>query len=130
MNAQAKLTARESEIAELLAWGLCKKEVADRLNISARTVENTARNIYEKLGIQKATELCVWWFCTHFNISFDLSPLKQRIIAFAMLIVITPQILSTNDNIMRVIRTRTATRTCRTAKRKAENDDNTFGFLV
>lgn len=130
MNTQITLTKRESEIAELFAWGASKSEVADKLFISEHTVENHARNIYEKIGCNKVNELSAWWFCTHFNISFDLSPLKQRIIAFAMLFIITPQILSTNDNIMRVIRTRTATRTCRTAKRKAENDDNTFGFLV
>lgn len=64
MRAEAGLTQRETQIAELLAWGAAKKEVADRLSISPRTVENTARNIYSKIGIQKATELCVWWFCT------------------------------------------------------------------
>lgn len=63
MRAEAGLTQRETQIAELLAWGAAKKEVADRLSISPRTVENTARNIYSKIGIQKATELCVWWFC-------------------------------------------------------------------
>lgn len=59
MRAEAGLTQRETQIAELLAWGAAKKEVADRLSISPRTVENTARNIYSKIGIQKATELCV-----------------------------------------------------------------------
>ena len=57
MRAEAGLTQRETQIAELLAWGAAKKEVADRLSISPRTVENTARNIYSKIGIQKATEL-------------------------------------------------------------------------
>jgi DNA-binding CsgD family transcriptional regulator len=79
MNQNAILTKREAEIAELLAWGAAKKEVADRLIISIRTVENTARNIYEKINIQKATELCVWWFCTHCGVSFDLSPIKRVI---------------------------------------------------
>ena len=71
MRAEAGLTQRETQIAELLAWGAAKKEVADRLSISPRTVENTARNIYSKIGIQKATELCVWWFCTHCGVSFE-----------------------------------------------------------
>lgn len=48
MRAEAGLTQRETQIAELLAWGAAKKEVADRLSISPRTVENTARNIYSK----------------------------------------------------------------------------------
>lgn len=49
----ANLTKRESEIAELFAWGASKKDVANRLNISERTVENHARNIYAKNRIQK-----------------------------------------------------------------------------
>lgn len=53
MRLKAELTRREGEVAELLAWGASKKEVAERLFISARTVENTARNIYAKIGIQK-----------------------------------------------------------------------------
>ena len=49
LNLRAELTRRETEIAELLAWGAAKKEVADQLQISPRTVENTARHIYEKI---------------------------------------------------------------------------------
>lgn len=56
MKLNAKLSKRESQIAELLAWGASKKEVADKLFVSTRTIENTARNIYAKIGIQKATE--------------------------------------------------------------------------
>ena len=58
----AELTKRESEIAELFAWGASKKDVANRLFISERTVENHARNIYAKIGCQKINELCAWWF--------------------------------------------------------------------
>jgi DNA-binding CsgD family transcriptional regulator len=86
MNATAVLTKREAEVAELLAWGAAKKEVAEALYISTRTVENTARSIYEKVGIQKATELCVWWFCTKFEISFNLSPVKRAVVASFILL--------------------------------------------
>ena len=57
MNQEAILTKRESEIAELIAWGATKKDVANRLFISERTVENTARSIYEKTGVTKSNEL-------------------------------------------------------------------------
>ncbi|MDR1459699.1 MAG: helix-turn-helix transcriptional regulator [Bacteroidales bacterium] len=86
MRGNTPLTRREAEVAELLAWGAAKKEVSDRLFISTRTVENTARNIYAKIGIQKATELCVWWFCTQCGVSFELSPIKRAIAACILII--------------------------------------------
>lgn len=122
MRAEAGLTQRETEIAELLAWGAAKKEVADRLDISTRTVENTARNIYSKIGIQKATELCVWWFCTRCGVSLELSPLKRTIIACFFLVLIIPQLWQ-NDT-YRVFRSRKVStqQTSRRAGRRTEYD--------
>jgi DNA-binding CsgD family transcriptional regulator len=118
MRKNAELTPRETEVAELLAWGAAKKEVADQLFISVRTVENTARNIYEKIGIQKATELCVWWFCTHCGVSFDLSPVKRRLLSIALLLIILPQITTSNEDLVRIFRGRKTQSawTCRVIK--------------
>ena len=44
------LTAREREIAELVAAGRTNREVADQLVLSERTIEAHLRNIYAKLG--------------------------------------------------------------------------------
>lgn len=92
MLTTVKLTKREEQIAELLAWGASKKEIpyllptkAGRKPIAIRTVENTVRNIYEKLGIQKVNELAAWYFCTRFKISFDLSPLHRKMFAVGLL---------------------------------------------
>lgn len=125
MRKEAELTPRETEVAELLAWGAAKKEVADQLYISVRTVENTARNIYEKIGIQKATELCVWWFCTHCGVSFDLSPIKRKILSIALLLITLPQIGYNNDDVVRMFRTpRTqSARTCRVARGRRRSED-------
>lgn len=106
MRKEAELTPRETEVAELLAWGAAKKEVADQLFISVRTVENTARNIYEKINIQKATELCVWWFCTHCGVSFDLSPIKRKIISIAIILITLPQIGYSNEEVTKICRLR------------------------
>ena len=124
MKANARLTAREAEIAELLAWGAAKKEVAYQLSISPRTVENTARNIYDKIGIQKATELCVWWFCTHCGVSFDLSPIKRQIIAVFLLAVILPHEFHANKDAYRIGRTsqRIEVRAGRRSGRRSEYD--------
>lgn len=75
MRAEAGLTQRETQIAELLAWGAAKKEVADRLSISPRTVENTARNIYSKIGIQKATESFAYGGSAHIAAFLSTYPL-------------------------------------------------------
>ena len=51
------LTTREREIARLCCEGLLSKEIADRLNISVRTVETHKNNIFRKLGINTTAEL-------------------------------------------------------------------------
>jgi DNA-binding CsgD family transcriptional regulator len=91
MSTDAPLTKRESQIAELIAWGAAKKEIASQLYISERTVENTARNIYAKTEVSKANELSAWWFCTNFNIPFDLSPLQRRMSFLLILLFAYPK---------------------------------------
>lgn len=49
-----KLTPRELGILELLSLGLVKKEIAEKLDISAHTVAEYVKNIYGKLGVQNA----------------------------------------------------------------------------
>ncbi len=51
------LTQREKEILSLTANGLTSKEIAERLDISARTVEAHRGNVREKLGITTMSEL-------------------------------------------------------------------------
>lgn len=51
------LTAREREIAELVASGLSNKEVAARLFVSLRTVEANLSKVYAKLNVRTRTEL-------------------------------------------------------------------------
>ena len=123
-----KLTKRESEIAELFAWGASKKDIANRLYISERTVENHARNIYVKIGCQKVNELSAWWFCTNFHISFDLSPLTRRAIATYLLVLVVFQMTFNSDTIIRAQRTQARITRVRSARRKNESDNATFMF--
>lgn len=98
METEAKLTNREAEIAERIAWGASQKEVANDLGISKFTVDNTLRKIYAKLHIGKINELSAWWFCTTFNISFSLSPLQKSIVAVCLLCLVTfSEIISISD---------------------------------
>jgi DNA-binding CsgD family transcriptional regulator/tetratricopeptide (TPR) repeat protein len=51
------LTPRELEIATMAARGLSSKEIAGRLIVSVRTVDNTLRQVYAKLAVNKRADL-------------------------------------------------------------------------
>lgn len=53
----AELTAREHEIARLAAAGLANQEIAHRLVISVRTVENHLNRAFRKLGVESRGDL-------------------------------------------------------------------------
>jgi DNA-binding CsgD family transcriptional regulator len=51
------LTRREREVAELAATNLTSREIAEKLFVSTRTVENHLQRAYEKLGVRGRREL-------------------------------------------------------------------------
>jgi len=51
------LTPRQREVLQMVAEGKTSVEIADRLHISPRTVENHRSALMQKLGIQSQTEL-------------------------------------------------------------------------
>ena len=54
------LTAREQEVAALVADGLTNRAVASRLHLSERTVENHVLHACTKLGLANRTQLARW----------------------------------------------------------------------
>src|SRR5438874_6620443 len=50
-------TAREREVATLLARGLSRAEMAETLVVSPHTVEDHVKNLYEKVGVSSRQEL-------------------------------------------------------------------------
>jgi DNA-binding CsgD family transcriptional regulator len=54
------LSAREREVAELVAQALSNRQIAERLVLSERTVESHVRNILGKLGFTTRTEIATW----------------------------------------------------------------------
>ena len=54
---QPALTVRERQVAELAAEGVRSREIADRLYLSPRTVENHLQRVYTKLGVNGRVEL-------------------------------------------------------------------------
>jgi predicted ATPase/DNA-binding CsgD family transcriptional regulator len=54
------LTAREREIALLVARGLSNRDIAARLVISKRTVDAHVNHIFAKLGLSSRVQLTIW----------------------------------------------------------------------
>lgn len=131
MNLQAKLSRRQAQVAGFLAAGYTKKEVANHLSISERTVENTARNIYEKAEVRSVGQLCAWWFCKTFNIPHQSLPTitfsrMQGIACLLLALIMVSEVLNDSDMVR--------ARTCKVAKagkakrgkRRGEEDDTTI----
>jgi predicted ATPase/DNA-binding CsgD family transcriptional regulator len=54
------LSARELEVARLVAKGMANKEIAAALHLSVRTVESHVRRTLSKLGLANRTQLASW----------------------------------------------------------------------
>src|SRR5215470_5472789 len=57
---QPQLTAREREVAALIAEGLSNPDIAARLVISARTAETHVQHIMVKLGLTARAQIAAW----------------------------------------------------------------------
>lgn len=55
------LTAREREVGALAATGMPSKEIAARLGVSVRTVDNLLQRVYRKLGVSGRDTLRTEW---------------------------------------------------------------------
>jgi predicted ATPase/DNA-binding CsgD family transcriptional regulator len=56
----SQLTAREQEVAVLIARGRTSKEIADALVITERTADTHAAHIRDKLGLRSRAEIAAW----------------------------------------------------------------------
>ena len=60
ISREALLSTRELEIVELVVTGLSNHKIAERLDISKRTVDNHISNILKKTGAINRVELVRW----------------------------------------------------------------------
>lgn len=129
-----RLTPREKEVAEMVAWGASAKEVPGLLikksggrEISVFTVQNTLAKIYAKIHLNKANELSAWWF-THIHgagsIDAPLPELRQRILGVIMFLILLPQIANADLDLgLRSSRTRTPRPTEQVVRGRRKNED-------
>jgi DNA-binding NarL/FixJ family response regulator len=61
-DAASKLSVREKEIARLVAHGFRSKQIAGRLGLSVRTVENHRSRFMKRLGLDNVADLVRWCF--------------------------------------------------------------------
>src|SRR5262249_49356144 len=54
------LTAREFEVARLIAEGLSNAEIAERLDIAPKTASAHVEHILAKLGVTRRAEIAAW----------------------------------------------------------------------
>ena len=59
-SGRGPLSARESEVAVLVAEGLTNRQISERLHLSVRTAENHVENICNKLGFTSRAQIAAW----------------------------------------------------------------------
>lgn len=59
-KSQARLSAREQEVLDLIATGKTNIDIADKLYISVRTVKFHVSSILSKLNVKNRTEAALW----------------------------------------------------------------------
>lgn len=55
-----ELTPTERKVVELVAKGMANREIADKLNVSQRTIESHVSNMLNKTNLNNRTELARW----------------------------------------------------------------------
>lgn len=76
-SAKKSFSNRENEIVDLLCRGYSEKEIAGKLFISPATVNNHMRNMREKFGLHKNSELMLLYIANKNKKRFDLKLIRE-----------------------------------------------------
>lgn len=91
---------REFEIVETVVRYGSKKEAAAALNRSVYTVETTIKNVYEKLGFNKISDLTLWFCAVKFNIADQVNAFKNLTVLIILIIALPNHV--SNDTKYRI----------------------------
>lgn len=86
-SVNTSFSAREKDVLKQLSCGLSEKEIAHKLHVSPITVNNHTRNIREKLGVTKNTEVLVAYTAYLKGKKFDLRLMREYGIAIFLVFV-------------------------------------------
>lgn len=84
---KTSISNREYEVMNLLSHGLSEKEIAERLFISPKTVNNHLTNIRQKIGVTKNIEIVAYYLATLRGKKFDLKLLREYGISIFVLMI-------------------------------------------
>jgi pimeloyl-ACP methyl ester carboxylesterase/DNA-binding CsgD family transcriptional regulator len=59
------LTARQLQVAALVADGLTNRQIAGRLGIEERSAEGHVERIRQRLGVRSRAQIAAWWASAH-----------------------------------------------------------------
>lgn len=65
------LTTQQQQILKIYARGYSVKEVAYKKGLTENTINTHIKNIKERLGLQKSTELIASYWCEFFGTSLE-----------------------------------------------------------
>jgi pimeloyl-ACP methyl ester carboxylesterase/DNA-binding CsgD family transcriptional regulator len=64
-TAAPRLTARQGQVAALVAQGLTNREIGERLGIDERSAEGHLERIRIRLGVRSRAQIAAWWVATN-----------------------------------------------------------------
>lgn len=65
-HGMAELSARETEVLDLICRGLSNLEIAERLFVSVNSVKTYVRQIYQKIGVSRRAQAVAWGLANGF----------------------------------------------------------------
>lgn len=68
---ESPLTAREREVAGLVAQGMTNRQIASALGVSPRTADRHVQNILSKLNFRSRSQVASWWTTRQLPTSLD-----------------------------------------------------------